>query len=310
MVTCKGCSGFAPPRQHTQSLCSKASDEKGEEMALRYQCEQEVIEKAMEKLKKDGLVSSSAFFNTEASGSLRQEVAYRDFDFLTRLCRVSESEVVRSIYEWLKQLEIIPEEDGFHDDGVFEMFRKDVKEKFDMPGTSITPVMERLLYMLSAIKKPKRVLGLGTYYGYALVWAIGASCGNAKTYTAEGIYGIDIDANAIEQAKANFAKLEHSGHIEFQLKDGFDAIKELEGPFDYVYVDVDNRELGKGIYLDLLAGVYEKIEKGGWVLAHDTCVPPFAKQLREYLELVRNEQNFSESISFDIDPFGLELSIK
>jgi hypothetical protein len=46
------------------------------------------------------------------------------------------------------------------------------------------------------------------------------------------------------------------------------------------------------------------------VLAHDTTVPPFASQLEGYLAFVRNSANFRDSISFDIDPFGLELSIK
>lgn len=278
-------------------------------MMLTYQCDQQVIEQAIEKLKEDGLVSSRAFFNADAPENLRQEVAYRDFDFLTRLCRVSESNVVSSIHQWLKQSGIIPE-DGLFDVSGFETYRKVVRENFSVPGTSITPVMERLLYMLSAIKKPNRVLGLGTYYGNALVWVIGASCGDTKTYSAEKVIGVDIDQDATEGARANFAGLPNSSHVEFQVKDGFEAIEELEGPFDYVYIDVDNKELGKSIYLDLLTEVYEKVGKGGWVLAHDTCVPPFAKQLQGYLDYVRNKQNFSESISFDIDPFGLELSIK
>ena len=53
-----------------------------------------------------------------------------------------------------------------------------------------------------------------------------------------------------------------------------------------------------------------KVEVGGWVLAHDTTVPPFASQLEKYLSFVRGNKYFRESISFDIDPFGLELSIK
>ena len=276
---------------------------------LKYQCEQEIVDKAIEMLIEDGLVSSSAFFNAEAPGDLRREVAYRDFDFLSRLCHVSENKVLTSIFNWMKLSGIIPE-DTVYDSSTFEEFRKDVKEKFNMRGTSISPAMEGLLYMLSAIKKPKRVLGLGTYWGYALVWVIGASCGDTKIYSAEKVYGIDIDQEATEKARTNFAQLRNTGHVEFQARDGFEAIEDLEGPFDYVYIDVDNKELGKGIYLDLLTGVYEKVEKGAWILAHDTCVPPFVKQLQGYLDYVRDKQNFSESISIDIDPFGLELSIK
>ena len=108
----------------------------------------------------------------------------------------------------------------------------------------------------------------------------------------------------------NFNTLANTDHIELVTEDGLEAVQRLDGPFDMVFLDVDSRELGKGIYLDLLQGLYEKIPEGGWVLAHDTQVPPFAKQLEGYLSFVRDEANFSESIAFDIDPFGLELSIK
>ncbi len=46
------------------------------------------------------------------------------------------------------------------------------------------------------------------------------------------------------------------------------------------------------------------------MLAHDTTAPPFADELRAYLAYVRDGSSFRESISFDVDPYGLELSIK
>ena len=97
--------------------------------------------------------------------------------------------------------------------------------------------------------------------------------------------------------------------MELIADDGFSAVDTLEGPFDYVYIDVDSRELGKGIYLDLIRKLYEKIIPGGWVLGHDTTATPFAKQLEGYLSFVRDQEKFQESISFHVDPYGLELSI-
>jgi predicted O-methyltransferase YrrM len=170
--------------------------------------------------------------------------------------------------------------------------------------------MERLLYLLSAVKKPKRIIGLGAYYGYALVWAIGASCGKSKLYSPEKVYGVDIDEEAIHHARENFHNLAQTDHVELITDDGFKAVERLEGPFDYVYIDVDSRELGKEIYRDLIVRLYEKIDPGGWVLAHDTTATPFAQQLEGYLSFVRDQEKFQESISFHVDPYGLELSIK
>ena len=278
-------------------------------MTLIYTCENQVIEMALKKLKDDNLVSKDAYFNYDAPQNLRREVAYRDFDFLSRLSRTAEVETVRSVLAWLKQEGVVPE-GATYDERAFDALRREVKEKFIIPGTSITPAMARLLYMLSSVRRPRRVIGLGTYYGNALVWNVGPSCGQGAVYEVEKVYGIDIDAEATERAKRNFSKLAHVDHIELIAEDGLKAVERLEGPFDYVYLDVESKDLGKGIYLELLKRLYGKVEEGGWVLAHDAAVPPFAGQLEEYLAFVRDGENFRESILFDVDPFGLELSVK
>jgi predicted O-methyltransferase YrrM len=278
-------------------------------MALRYACERQVIELALESLKGDGLVARDARFNYEAPGQLRKEVAYRDFDFLSRLSRVGEIEIAGSVLMWLKEQGIVPE-GATYDEKAFHALRQEVKERFAIPGTSLTPVMERLLYMLGSVKRPRRVIGLGTYCGYALVWAVGPSCGSGKQYEAEQVYGIDIDAQATERAKENLDRLAHTEHIALIADDGLAAVERLEGTFDYLFLDVDSKELGKGLYLELLKKLAGRIEDGGWVLAHDTVVPPFAGQLEAYLAYVRDKKNFRESVSFDVDAYGLELSIK
>lgn len=278
-------------------------------MALVYTCENQVIEMTLEKLKEAGLVSRDAYFNYDAPQNLRREVAYRDFDFLSRLSRTAEVEIVRSVLAWLKQKGIVPQ-DATYDERAFDGLRREVRAKFTVPGTSVTPVMERLLYMLSSVKRPRRVIGLGTYCGNALVWIVGPSCGQGRVYEAESVYGIDIDADATERARENLDRLAHTDHIHLIAEDGLEAVERLPGPFDYVYLDVEGEDLGKGLYLELLKRLYEKIEKGGWVLAHDVVVPPFAKDFGEYLSYVRDGENFGESILFDVDAFGLELSVR
>lgn len=278
-------------------------------MALTYTCEQQVVDQVLDALKGRGMVAQDARFRWDAPGNLRREVAYRDYDFLLFLGRTAEEETVRSILAWLDWQGLVPQDAGY-DSETFETLRREVRPTFDIPGTSITPVMERLLYALSAVRRPRRVLGLGTYCGYALVWAAGASCGLGRVYQADQVIGIDIDAEVTRRARDNLSKLVHTAHVELLAEDGLQAVERLEGPFDYVYLDAESRDQGKGIYLHLLERLYDKVEEGGWVLAHDTTVPPFAGQFEAYLAFVRDRDNFRESISFDVDPFGLELSIK
>jgi predicted O-methyltransferase YrrM len=277
-------------------------------MARTYTCENGVIDRVLGTLKGRGLVARDARFEHDAPQNLRSQVAYRDYDFLLTLSRTAEAETVRSILVWLVRAGIVPERASYDEEAYLEL-RREVA-KFDIPGTSITPVMERLLYMLSSLRRPRRVMGVGTYCGYALVWAVGASCGPGRVYRAEKVYGIDIDAEVTARARKNLSKLAHTDHIQFLAEDGLAAVERLDGPFDYVYLDAESEELGKSIYQELLQRLYPKIVEGGWVLAHDTTVPPFASQLEGYLAFVRNSANFRDSISFDIDPFGLELSIK
>ena len=278
-------------------------------MTLIYTCERQAIEEALENLKGAGLVAEEARFNYDAPQQLRKEVAYRDFDFLSRLGRTAELETARSVLGWLKREAIVPQETSY-DESSFDELRQEVKEKFTLSGSSVSPVMERLLYMLSSLKRPRRVIGIGTYCGNALVWVVGSSCGQGKVYQAEKVYGIDIDPEATERARGNFAKLAHTSHVELIAEDGLESVQRLEGPFDLVYLDADSQELGKGLYLPLLKALYPKVAEGGWVLAHDIVVPPFAKQLEGYLAYVRDRENFRESVLFDVDAYGLELSVK
>jgi methylase of polypeptide subunit release factors len=213
-------------------------------MALSYTCERQVIEMALESLKEGGLVSRDAYFNYDAPQGLRREVAYRDFDFLSRLSRVEEVDTVRSVLMWLKQNGIVPE-GATYDEEAFNELRRGVKAQFAIPGTSVTPVMERLLYMLSSVRRPRRVIELGTHCGYALVWVIGPNCGSGRKYKAEKVYGIDIDAEATRRAKENLDKLAYTDHIEWIAEDGLTSVERLEGPFDYVFLDVESKELGK-----------------------------------------------------------------
>ena len=130
-------------------------------MSLTYTCETPVIEMALQKLKDTGLVSKDAYFNYDAPQQLRREVTYRDYLFLSRLSRTAEVETVRSILAWLKREGIVPA-GATYDESALDELRLEVKEKFTIPGTSITPVMERLLYMLSSVRMPRRVIGLAS----------------------------------------------------------------------------------------------------------------------------------------------------
>lgn len=281
-------------------------------MALVFRPDKKSIEKTLAELKGYGnKVAPDAEFNHEAPGGLRREVAFRDEDFLSLLASIDDEYVVDSILEMLKEKALVSHEALYRKDA-YEELVKLTREKWFYPWTSFTKAMRRLFYMLSSVKQPRTVVGMGIYYGYTLAWSAAPSCGPDKIYTAEKVYGVDIDAKAIEGARRNFANLEGAEHVELIPENGRIVAERLKGPIDFLHLDADDKKIGKRLYLDLLKSLYPRLSPGAWILAHDVTDPDFCKSgdLVEYLDYVRDPGNFAESILLDIDTCGLELSIK
>ena len=279
-------------------------------MALQFQVPSAVVDYVMGQLKESQLVHPQAAFNHQADLHRRCEVAYRDVDFLDRIGRTPlEEAVIDGALAFLKANKLVTS-DAFYDREAFEALRKDVKAKFtDKAGTSFSPTMERLFYMLTSVRRPDRLIEFGCFWGNTLAWFAGPCLGPRPTYQAGAIYGIDIDAPMLAKARANFAKLENTQSLHLLDEDGRDTLKRLDGPFDMVYLEA-KKSHEENIYLELLKAMYHKLPKGAWILAHDSTRWTFRQEMEEYLAFVRDSANFSQSVSFDVDAFGVELTIK
>lgn len=189
----------------------------------------------------------------------------------------------------------------------FRAFRERVRRTFEVPDTSITPIMARLLYGVAYLAQPARVLVAGGYYGNTLVWLAGPGFGPEAMYHGELALSVDIDATAVAGARANFVRLGTDARVRLEVCDGH-RTDPSAGPFDLVLLDADDPISRKAVYLSLLDALYPLIAPGGLVLAHDIRVPLFATQLAAYQQVVRAPERFAGSLSLEIDPCGLELS--
>jgi predicted O-methyltransferase YrrM len=281
-------------------------------MSIVFRAPKRAIDLAIDRLKNDGIVHPEAQFNPEAEGSLRKEISYYDRDFLGRLGRTqAEAEIVDAAINMLKEHGIVEASSGYDADA-FEKYRSYVKASFTGTWTSLSPTMERLMYMLTSIKRPGHLLELGSFWGYTLAWFAGPCLGTNSAYVPKRVIGIDIDVDMTEQARRNFEKLHGTDVVSLIDGDAREVLVDLEGPFDFVYIEAkdDKSKESQGLYLELLKQVYDRISPGGWVIAHDSLDWSFAKEMDEYLPYVRDESKFSESVAFEIDNCGLELSIK
>ncbi|GEM_PF-1201707 len=281
-------------------------------MSLVFRAPDKAVQFAVEQLKNDGIVHPDAAFNPHAPGNLRREITYYDRDFMGRLGRTpAEAEVVDAALGMLRTHNLV-DEAAAYDAMAFDRYRVEVKTIFSGSWTSLSPTMERLMYMLTSVKRPRHLLELGSFWGYTLAWFAGPCVGTDRVYAAERVIGIDTDRMMTGKAKENFARLPHSDVVELMIGDARSILPDLPGPFDFVYLEAknDNALEPEGLYLQLLTELYDKLVPGAWVIAHDSLDWSFASEMAEYLRFVRNSGRFTESVSFEIDQYGLELSVK
>lgn len=299
-------------------------------MTLTFHPRKEAVELALQKMKEDGLVHPDAVFNEEAPGGLRREVTYRDWHFGRRLGRTAlEVQIVDDALALLKDLGLAGEEADYDRDAV-EPHRALLHESFEGTWTTLSPTMERLMYMLTSVKRPAHLMELGCFWGYTLGWFAGPCVGPHRAYEPDRIVGIDVDAKMVAKAQENFAVLPNTERLELVAEDARTALDRIDGPFDFVYLEAkyENRQIAEaeaaaeetgeidplgpvsGLYLILLKQIYDRLPNGAWVMAHDNLDWTATSQMAPYLDFVRDGAHFSESICFDIDDCGIELSVK
>ena len=277
-------------------------------MTMKHQASKNDIESILVQMISEGIVHPDAKFNYNAEFGLRKEVSYRDDDFLYKLERLNDEKIIDDIIDFLKRENIVQKNADYNKE-IFIQFRKEIKAKFIGSWTSFTPAMERFVYMLVSLKQPEKSIEFGCFWGNTLAWFAGPGIGKNKIYESKIVYGIDRNTEMIKKAKENFSKISNSNHIQIIEQDVLIAADQLEGPFDMIYLEAKNPEQPE-LYLQILKEIYDKLPKGAWVIAHDTTSKHMQNDFVEYLKWVRNKDNFSESISFDIDSYGMELSIK
>ena len=104
-----------------------------------------------------------------------------------------------------------------------------------------------------------RALEIGTSTGHSGIWIAWAL---AKT--GGQLITIEIDERRYREALANFEEAGLSDVVDARLADAHVLVSELEGPFDFVFVDAD-----KDWYVRYFEMVLLKLEPGGCFTAHN-----------------------------------------
>ena len=104
-----------------------------------------------------------------------------------------------------------------------------------------------------------KALEIGTSTGHSAVWIAWA-----LSKTGGKLITIEIDERRHEEALANFEEAGVSAYIDARLADAHELVKELKGPFDFVFSDAD-----KWWYKNYFIDVFPKLEVGGCYTTHN-----------------------------------------
>jgi predicted O-methyltransferase YrrM len=117
----------------------------------------------------------------------------------------------------------------------------------------------KLLYDLIVDNGYKNALEIGTSTGHSGIWIAWA-----LSKTGGKLITIEINERRYQEAVTNFEEAGLSEYIDARLADAHELVKELEGPFDFVFCDAD-----KGWYKNYFMDVNPKLIVGGCYTAHN-----------------------------------------
>jgi predicted O-methyltransferase YrrM len=104
-------------------------------------------------------------------------------------------------------------------------------------------------------------LEIGTSTGHSTIWIAWA-----MSKTGGKVITIDIDAKRQKEALKNIEEAGLSQYVDSRLANAHDLVKELPGPFDFVFSDAD-KDWYKQYFLDL----HPKLKPGGCYTTHNVA---------------------------------------
>lgn len=155
----------------------------------------------------------------------------------------------------------------------------------------------QVLYDLIIENGYTSALEIGTSTGHSTIWIAWA-----LSKTGGKLITIEIDRERHEAALANLQEAGLLQYVDARLADAHNLVKELKGPFDFVFSDAD-----KDWYTHYFKDIDPKLEVGGCFTAHN--VLNGFRGADEFVRYVRQLDNYETSID-DSSSSGISISYK
>lgn len=163
----------------------------------------------------------------------------------------------------------------------------------------VQPETAKFLEFMVSMKKPLRILELGTAIGFSSILMYEASGNNPEIIT------IERDPKMIELAKVNLEKFNLQHKIKIEEGECLEILEKLDEPFDLIFMDA-----GKGHYNHFLPHCLRLLKEDGIIVADNVLFRgmvasddlvkrrkiTIVKRMRTYLDMVSNDDSLITSV--------------
>ncbi|HEX3951222.1 MAG TPA: class I SAM-dependent methyltransferase [Steroidobacteraceae bacterium] len=161
----------------------------------------------------------------------------------------------------------------------------------------IGPEVGWLLHALILGRGARRILELGTSYGYST-----AFLAEAARRTGGKVYTMDVAAGKQRYARAQIEEVGLGAQVEWMLGDATEMLKTFDGPIDFVLVD-----LWKNLYVPCLNLFYGKLANNAVIAADNMLYPETVRADAEAYRAAVTAKGNLQSVLLPVGN-GIELS--
>jgi predicted O-methyltransferase YrrM len=158
-------------------------------------------------------------------------------------------------------------------------------------------------YQLCRAIDARVIVEVGTSYGVSTLYLAAAVRDNVRANGGEGIViGTEYEPAKASAARAHFAQAGLSQYIELREGDLRETLKDLNGPVDFLLVDV-----WIAMARPALALVAPRLRSGAIVICDNT--KQFRNEYADYFAIINDPANGFRTMTLPFDG-GLELSVR
>lgn len=185
-----------------------------------------------------------------------------------------------------------------HEDDLLRSLPADA-EKLGIPQIHISPEQGTMLQLLMRMIGARRVLEVGSLFGYSAIWMARALPPGGKLVTVE------LEAKHAEATRANAARAGLQDKIDVRQGDGAVLLPQLasEGPFDMAFIDAD-----KAGYVNYIDHALTLVRKGGLIIGDNASAAGEAWK-KDGSEFSRHIRTFNQRMASEPRLFSLLIPI-